>query len=202
MADNVAILCFLEDAAQEKLIPALLRRLIAEAGQPLEKFTISILYNRGGASLQAYKQFLEDYKNEVRPKADLLVVGSDANCKGFAVRRSWILKQINKYQWQNVIAAVPDPHIEHWYLLDLPALSRASGVKIAGGLPEQKCAKDAYKKQLRHAFANSGIEPPLGGAEYGEKLAELMDLYSAGKIDNSFKHFVDSFRDWLKNRMQ
>lgn len=202
MADKYRIVCFLEDTAQEKLIPELLRRLIDESGLTPERFEISLRYTRGGASLRAFKQFIADSKKDPQLKADLLVVGSDANCKGFATRRDWIMKQTAKADYQDVITAIPDPHIERWYLLDLVALSKAAETPLQGSPPAYKCAKDHYKKLLRDDFKGSGIEPPFGGVEYGQLLARQMDLYAADKQDRGLADFLNTFQSWLKRIQQ
>ena len=197
MVAKYRVACFLEDAAQESLVPALFLRLVREEGLLREDFQVEVLYARGGASLGALKAFVADSIKTKSLRADLLIVGSDANCKGFVKRREWIARQTRKSQYNGVIAAIPDPHIERWYVLDLAALGRASGVKITVQLPDHKCDKNYYKHILRNAFRGTGIEPPLGGSEFGGLLAEEMDLYAAGKKEHSLADFVDGVRGWL-----
>ena len=199
MAVKYRIACFLEDAAQDSLIPALFSRILRERKLPEEQYHIYTLYNRGGASLRAYTDYLLETKRDPSKKVDLLIVGSDANCKGVTKRREWITSQTYGLDLApDIIPAVPDPHIERWYLLDLPALSKVSGVELSGGLPTLKCNKDVYKNLLKEVFLSSGIEPPLGGAEYGKLLADHMDLYSSGKKEHSFAEYISAVGDWLK----
>ena len=202
MAAKYRVVFFLEDAAQENLIPDLFRRLIVESGLDLEEFQLDVLYARGGAALRALRDFIRDSKRLKHLDADLLVVGSDANCKGFTARRDWIAKQTAKTEYKDVVSAIPDPHIERWYLLDMAALAAAADVALTGAAPAYKCDKDHYKKLLRDAFRDSGIEPPLGGSEFGPSLAQKMDLYAAGKQDHGLAAFVDDVRAWLKRIQQ
>ncbi len=100
-----------------------------------------------------------------------------------------------------VIAAVPDPHVERWYLLDLPALENAAGVKLSVQHVPEKCEKDFYKKLLRQAFEGTEIAPPLGGIEYGERVALEMNLYNASKQDHGLGDFVGCLRAWLRRQV-
>ncbi len=42
-------------------------------------------------SLRAFRDFLKDARRPGHLSADLLVVGVDANCKGFSVRRDLVM---------------------------------------------------------------------------------------------------------------
>jgi hypothetical protein len=198
MAARRRVAFFLEDTAQEALIPALFRRLVEEEGYPTDQCEYFVLSARGGGSLKSLKQFLKDAKRRSHLAADVLVVGSDANCKGFVSRRDLISHIAAKSPFEIVIPAIPDPHIERWYLLDMQALRQASGVPIVGDVPAYKCDKHRYKILLRDAFRESGIIPPMGGIEYGELVAANMDLYSACKLDAGLAAFVDRVRSWIR----
>ena len=198
MAAKHIIAYFLEDAGQEAIIPPLVKRLIREAGKPTENFEHHPLNARGGRSISSYKEFLADAKRNNHLPADLLVVGSDGNCKGFATRRDEINAVAANPPYPTVVTAVPDPHVERWYLLDPSALSKAAGISKMPALPAHKCEKDYYKQLLRSAFNNSSIIPLLGGTEYGPLVAAEMDLYAASKADHGFAEFIDGVKSWLK----
>jgi hypothetical protein len=117
MAAKHVIAYFLEDIGQEAIIPPLVRRLIREAGKPAENFDHRTLNARGGGSISSYKSFLADAKRRMHLPADLLIVGSDGNCKGFATRRNEITAVGANPPYPIVVTAVPDPHVERWYLL-------------------------------------------------------------------------------------
>ncbi len=198
MAAKYIIAYFLEDAGQEAIIPPLVKRLIREANKPLEDFDHRTLNARGGGSIASYRRFLEDAKRRMHLPADLLIVGSDGNCKGFATRRNEIIAVAANPPYPIVVTAVPDPHIERWYLLDPSALSKAAGVTKMPALPAHKCEKDYYKQLLRSAFIHSPVIPLLGGTEYGALVADKMDLYAASKADHGLAEFIDGVKSWVK----
>lgn len=198
MAGELRVAFFLEDSAQEAIIPPLFQRLATEEGFTPNQIVAQVLTARGGGSLAAFRQFLKDAKRRGHLNADLLVVGVDANCKGFTVRRDLVMKAAAKSSYGEIIAAIPDPHVERWYLLDVPALSQAAGVPIVASVPAYKCEKNRYKTLLRQAFFNTGVTPPLGGLEYGAVVAQHMDLYATCKEDHGLNDFVEKARACLK----
>lgn len=197
---NLTVAFFLEDVGQEAIIPPIFKRVAVEEGIGPEELECRILHSRGGGSLSAYTKFLKDAKKSRHAGANLLVVGSDGNCKGFATRRDQILQKAIGSPFAEVIAAVPDPHVERWYLLDIPALESAADVHITLPPVPQKCEKDFYKHLLRRAFDGTEVIPPLGGIEYGERIADGMDLYNAGKQDHGLGDFVEKSRAWLRRQ--
>lgn len=199
MAGERRVAFFLEDSAQEAIIPPLFSRLAAEAQWTQNELDLRVLSARGGGSLRAFRDFLKDARQRGHLNADLLIVGVDANCKGFTVRRDLVVKAAGRSTtYPAVITAIPDPHVERWYLLDLSALGKAAGTPIAASVPAYKCEKNHYKTLLKAAFANSGITPPLGGLEYGPLVAQHMDLFAAAKQDHGLSDYVEKVRAWLK----
>ena len=198
MAGERRVAFFLEDSAQEAIIPPLFRRLAAEEGFASNQIVVQVLSARGGGSLAAFRKFLKDARQRRHLNADVLVVGVDANCKGFTVRRDHVMKAAAKSPYPEVLTAIPDPHVERWYLLDVAALSQAAGSSIAAAVPAYKCEKNHYKTLLRKAFVDTGIAPPLGGLEYGPELAQHMDLYAASKQDHGLNDYLEKARAWLK----
>ncbi len=198
MAAERRVAFFLEDSAQEAIIPPLFRRLAREEGLPLHQLTVQVLSARGGGSLSAFQKFLNDARQRGHLNADLLIVGADANCKGFTARRDVVLKAAAKSPYPEIVTAIPDPHVERWYLLDQTALSQAAGTAIATSPPAYKCEKNHYKQLLKQAFLSTGIAPPLGGLEYGPVIAQRMDLYSAAKQDHGLNDYIENARAWLK----
>lgn len=197
---NLTVAFFLEDVGQEAIIPPIFKRVAVEEGIGPEDLECRILHSRGGGSLSAYAKFLKDAKKSRHATANLLVVGSDGNCKGFADRRDQILKKAIGSPFTEVIAAVPDPHVERWYLLDIPALESAADVHINLPPVPKKCEKNFYKRLLRQAFDGTEVNPPLGGIEYGERIALRMDFFDAGKQDHGLGDFVEKSRAWLRRQ--
>lgn len=54
---------FLEDSAQEALIPNLVRRLIGEEGKNPADYDPQVWSSRGGGSIRAYRNFIKSVKN-------------------------------------------------------------------------------------------------------------------------------------------
>jgi hypothetical protein len=200
MAGKRRVAFFLEDSAQEAIIPPLFLRLAEEEGFFPLQFELQVLHARGGASISAFRAFLKDARKRLGLRADLLVVGSDANCKGFTARRDTISIVATKFPFQEIVTAIPDPHVERWFLLDMNALSQASGVSLTVSPPAYKCDKNRYKTLLRHAFRGTDVTPPLGGIEYGPIVAKSMDLYKAAKDDHGLGDFIEKTRSWLKRQ--
>lgn len=199
MGDKQRVAFFLEDSAQEAIIPPLFYRLAAEAHWTESELDLRVLSARGGGSLRAFRNFLKDARRSGHLSADLLIVAVDANCKGFSAQRDLVLKAAgSSATYPTVVTAIPDPHVERWYLLDLSALAKAAGTPIAASVPAYKCGKNHYKTLLRAAFADSHIAPPLGGLEYGPLVAQHMDLFAAAKQDHGLADYVEKARAWLK----
>jgi len=196
--DKYKIILFLEDNAQEVFIRALVERLISDEGKNLNDYEFRLLNSRGGGSIRAYKDFIKQVRKRNHLSADVLIVGSDGNCNGFLKRKQQLLDASINIPYPEVITAVPDPHIERWYMLDNKALSNAAGVPVRVVSLKVKCDKNHYKTLLKESFADQNLFPPLGGAEYGSLIAKSMDLYVAGKIDRSINDFVDQVLSWLR----
>ncbi len=198
--DKSKIIFFLEDAAQESFIRAMVERLIHDEGKDVSDYALHVLSSRGGGSIRAYKDFLIQAKKRNYLDADVLVVGSDGNCNGFVKRKQQLLDASKGLSYPEVISAVPDPHIERWYLLDSQALADAAEVPVKVVSPIAKCDKNHYKNLLKKALTDQGVFPLLGGAEYGEIVAKSMNIYAAGAVDHSLRDFIDQVRSWIKRR--
>lgn len=90
----------------------------------------------------------------------------------------------------HLVFAIPNPHIERWYLEDQGAwvqvLPGARAKKI-----KYKCERDRYKNELKKAIRAAGVEPLLGGAEYGEEIAKALN---SQQLDRSFQDFWRDLR--------
>ena len=96
----------------------------------------------GGQSIREYRNFLKDMS---RMKGnfpfDILIVASDGNCKGNVEKRD----QLMRYAQKDIVAfvdrlvcAIPDPHIEKWYMSDPKGFNRAIGSGILPVLPSSR----------------------------------------------------------------
>lgn len=194
MVDKIQIAISVEDNAQEQFIKGIIKRILGENNLSEDDYEITALCNRGGKSLQALKAFIHEGKRVSYRTKDILIIGSDANCMGFNERKKQIDKITSDSPYKNIITAIPNPHIERWYIMDPHALKEAVDPGISVNLPSYKCEKGFYKKLLKNAFHAVGIYPPLGGGEYGEEIAMHIDIYECGKLDRGFKEFIDQLR--------
>jgi len=198
--DEMRIGYFLEDIGQERFLTALVNRIAQEMGLPSHGLRHEVRNATGGrgAVLDELRRFLRDVNHERERPFALLIVAIDGDCHGYRERRDEIRAIVEQSGYPGpVICAVPDPHIERWYLADPHGLQQVLEVGSIPKVPAYKCERGRYKQALREAIRQTGIAPPLGGLEYGSDIAETLDLYAVGKVDVGFKHFVDELRAGL-----
>jgi hypothetical protein len=187
------LLLFVEDSAQEKFLRAMLQRLAREAGLEV---TIRVRTATGGVSkvLVQLSDFIAEVERNLASLPDGLVVAVDANCKGYTQRRRIAEDRAGKYK-DLVVYAIPDPHIERWFLLD----SEAFRVVLGRGCnaPDAKCEKQRYKRLLSRAVLDAGVQPLLGGIEYAEDLVAHYHFQRVSDNDSSFNKFLTEVRTWL-----
>jgi len=181
---------FVEDYAHEMVIGHLMGRMAREFGIPITMDKRSV--RRGyGAVIRELKQFLRDIRREKGGYSDLVVVATDANCKGMNERIKEI-SGVTEGNPQRIVCAVPDPHIERWLLVDSAAFKTVFGHGCEA--PDQKCERDRYKKLLVDNILSAGISPSIGGIEYSEDLVEAMNLERTARNDVSFNYFFKELR--------
>ena len=185
---------FLEDIAHEKFVTALVRRVGKEAGLAPEALEY-IVYNASGGkgrTMTELRRFLRDAQRGIIPPTPVLVVAIDGNCQGYTEKYNEIRRVAEDYGYAGqLVCAIPDPHIERWYMADPGGLQQAIGAGVRPVLPAYKCERGQYKRAILGVFADVGIKPLLGGAEYGDAVVEAMNLYAAQQADPALKHFVD-----------
>lgn len=189
---------FLEDVAHEKFVTALVRRVAVEAGLATDELH-SIVYNASGGKGQVMhelQRFLRDVQRELVPPTPILIVTIDGNCRGYVDKRNEIGQLADRYCYRGkLVCAIPDPHIERWYIADPGALQQVLQARTRPEAPAYKCERGRYKRALLDVFADVGVRPLLGGAEYGSDIVAAMDLYAAQRADSALKHFVDQLKD-------
>ncbi|MGB0561427.1 MAG: hypothetical protein ACPGVO_06450 [Spirulinaceae cyanobacterium] len=188
---------FLEDIGHEDFIISLLKRIESEFNVELEIIPRNV---RGGCGkmISELKQFLRDLERSKDILPDLIVVARDANCKGVAARERElddVVKQSNLDQ-SIFIYAIPDPHLERWLLLDSHAFKLVLGRGCQA--PDLKCDRNRYKKLLREAVRNAGVQPLLGGLEYTDEIVAAMDLDRVKGVDHSLGRFIGELRARFK----
>lgn len=198
--DKISIGYFLEDIAQEDFLKSLVARVAQEIGLAHQEVRHEVRNATGGQGmvLNELKRFLRDVGREREHPFALLVIAIDGNCRGYREKRDDILEIVERSGYPGpVVCAVPDPHIERWYLADSRGLQQVLDTDIVPKVPDYKCQRDLYKQALHEAIRRTGIIPLLGGVEYGSDIAENLDLYTVGRTDAGFKHFIDELRSGL-----
>jgi len=191
---------FLEDVGQEAFLVALVERIAKEEGLACDDLHHDRRSTTGGrgTTVSELRRFLLDVRRGYERPFDLLVVAIDGNCQGYVDKRNELDHTVAQTRYPGkVVCAIPDPHIERWYLIDTHALRKVIGPEIHPDVPTYKCERQRYKNALRQAFIQAGIIAPLGGIEYGREVAATLDLYAVGKADAGFRHFVDELRTAL-----
>jgi hypothetical protein len=178
---KLRILYFLEDRAQEGLIKALVKRIAIEESFPEEDLNHDVRSGRGGSKvLNEFKSFLKHSEYEAR-EVDLLVVSKDGNCKGYNRGKRELeqcVESVPHFQGR-VAFAVPDPHIERWFIKDQRAFKQGIGIDKSPRLPAYKCKKDYYKEILYQALREANVSSLFGGVEYAEQIVENMENLSS-----------------------
>lgn len=192
------ILLFVEDSAQEKFLSALLKRMAAERSIPL---LVRVRTARGGLAkvLGQLEDFADDVQEGRVRLPEGLVIGVDANCRGFQDRRRAVQERAGRLG-ELIVHAIPDPHIERWFLLDGEAFKTAVGKGCKA--PDAKCEKERYKRLLNTAVLEAGVQPLLGGLEYAEDIVKDYHIQRVADLDESFGKLVAEFRTWLNRQRQ
>lgn len=179
------VVCFCEDIAHERFIRALIQRAAEVKNTAVQIKMLNATH--GSRVWLELRQYLKELKASQGSLPDVLVVVMDGNCKKASEVRRAIEQEVEKLGLAipHLVCAIPDPHIERWYLDD----QRAFKSVLPNSQPQKlryKCERDRYKKALRDAIRAAGVEPSLGGAEYGEEVAKVL---SPDRLDRSFRDF-------------
>lgn len=190
------IALFVEDFAHQKVIGALVQRLADEYSTDV-RFNWRSAVRGHGRVVRELRDYLRDLRGQGSPLPDLIIVATDANCRGLNER---VREMDQLTPPAPMILAIPDPHIERWLLLDSAAFKTAVGRGCDA--PDRKCNRDLYKQRLIAAIHVAGIMPSLGGIEFAEDIVQSMDINRAKRADRSFQRFVDPlvnvFQQWQR----
>ena len=195
------IALFGEDYAHQQIGGALVKRLACEHGIGVRPDWRNAIGGHGRV-VQESGRYLRDLARQGGRSPHLIVVATDANCKGREKRAKELHKEYRDHKAPpRIVLAIPDPHIERWLLLDGAAFKAVFGRGCKA--PDRKCDRGRYKRSLAEAIRAAGIEPSLGGVEFAEDIVKAMDLRRIGSgktADGSFRRFVEEldgvFRGW------
>ena len=183
------IALFVEDYAHQQIIGALVRRISVECDIAI-RLDWRVAVGGHGKVITELNNYMRDLKQQGSPWPDLIVVATDANCKGLNERAREI---VVRDDLAPMILAIPDPHIERWLLLDGAAFKVVFGKGCDA--PDQKCDRGRYKQRLIEAIYATGTIPILGGIEYAEDIVEQININRAARVDRSFRRFVADLRN-------
>ncbi len=189
---------FLEDIGQERLISALAERVASSLSIEASHHVHNATGGRGSV-MSELRRYLSDARHDRVPVHPVLVVAIDGNCSGYQGKKQQIDDIRGRTAYPGtVVYAIPDPHVECWYLADLEAFSQAVAGSRPKALSQTKCKRDYYKRTLLEAFLTAGFRPQLGGAEYARDIVARMDLTRAGRSDRALNHFLNDLRSALR----
>jgi len=135
------VLLFVEDDAQEVFIRRLVECLAQKDGIRL---TITVCAAGGyGRVLRQLQNFVKHWKMGRALLPDGIVVAVDANCRGSTQRRDQMDDKAGELK-DRIVHAIPDPHIERWFLLDGNAFKKVLGRGCQA--PDDKCEKEPLQK--------------------------------------------------------
>ncbi len=143
------------------------------------------------------RQHLREVNRGELPMPDLLVIIIDGNCEKPTKVRKKVKELAQEGRIPLVVCGVPDPHIERWYLEDPQAWRQVLPGATVAHL-RRRCERDYYKNALRETIRQAGVEPSLGGAEYGQDLTAAIDPYRLGQKDRSFRDFWQQLMNAFK----
>ncbi len=197
MVEEVIVLYFVEDPAQESFITTVIRRIAAGEGIPAQRVSLSgWAVQDGSKAIAEFRHFVQEAGDDLWASADIFVVGFDANREGVSERRKqlrMITKPLDIALQDRIAFAVPDPHIERWYLEDQQAFNSVFGPGSAPAMPSYRTDKDYYKLLLHDAIARTGHDSLLGVSAYGEDIA-LAVKFDVLSNDRGFKLFRKDLR--------
>ena len=187
---------FVEDTAHEDFLTALIQRL-ADSYNIEINIRLSSVRGGHGKVIMELEQYLRDLQHYKEGLPDLIIVGTDSNCKGFSERETEI-NQVTSDLADLVITMIPEPHIERWLLLDSEAFKMVFGKGCP--VPDQKCERDRYKNMLLNAIYQATMVSPLDAIERVGELVDAIDLQRMAQNDRSIQRFLNTlqrrFRTW------
>ena len=186
------IALFVEDYAHRQVIGALVQRIAEECEIAIHLDWRNAVRGHGKV-IAELNDYMRDLRRQGGPWPDLIVVATDANCKGINERTREIG---GRDEPAPMILAIPDPHIERWLLLDGAAFKAVFGKGCDA--PDQKCDRNRYKQRLIEAIHATGTMPILGGIEYAEDIVQQININRAVQMDRSFRRFVEELRDMFQ----
>ena len=178
---------FYEDAAHEAVVGAFFRTHCDAIGV---NALLRVRNNAGGhgAMTHAVRSFFSATKRgEIA--GDAFLIARDGNGIG-VVERERELKAICEQLEIAVpiVYAIPEPHIEHWLLLDPHAIKTVFGVRFDEVAHHPN--RGGYKNALAQVCVAANINSPTGGIEFADDIVAVANLQQIRQRDNSVDRFL------------
>lgn len=192
------IVLFVEDFGHDEVIRSIIKKVNLVYNIQLNLIPRNVTGGHGRV-LKEFEIFLREISKNQQHIPDMVIIGSDTNCKGFVRYKKEIKSIIEKYPLINdiTVLATPHPHVERWLLLDGSAFKDIIGHGC--NAPDKKCGKDRYKQLLIGAIRKAGKTVRQSGFEYAHDIIMRMD-YNRITIDKSISTFIDGikrkFAEW------
>jgi hypothetical protein len=187
---------FVEDEAHEMFLIALIQRLANAHNIEINIKASSVRGGRGKV-ITELRQYKRDLQRNREDLPDLIIVGTDSNCKGLSECETEI-SQVTSDLGDMIITMIPEPHIERWLLLDSEAFKTVFGKGCP--VPDQKCERGRYKNMLLNAIYQATMVFPLDAIERVDELVNVMNLQRMAQSDRSIQRFFNPlqrrFRTW------
>lgn len=199
---RVDIGLFAEDDGHESLVGGLIERVAAEEDLSASVFVRSA-HGGFGPAIRKLKSYVRDQTSGLENFHEILVVATDANCRGARDRQSSIRAAVGDSYAGSVVAATPEPHVEFWYLADPHAIGVIADSAYVADVPPRKCERSRYKRALKRALEEAGCPTIAGGVEYGRDIAAAMDLDVASRTSDELREFITELRrEFIRIRSQ
>jgi hypothetical protein len=199
---QIRIAYFFEDVAHENFIRALVWRVYSERFSGGVRLKEDILNRQGGSVIEnRFRAYMSKWKKKQDKdlEYDLIIVVRDQNCRG----KAKTLKVFHdgsrraEYPEHAIAYALPDPYIERWYLADPEGFRAAVKGRQAPdqlGYHHDKKHKDYYKDQVVAILQKNDITSLQAGAEYGDLIAQNINIQKVGSVDENFRDFIQSLQ--------
>lgn len=184
----IEIALFGEDFAHQTVVGTLVQRIARDFELNTHLRWISSVGGHGKVFTEI-RLYLQELKRSAGPYPGVIIVATDANCRGLNERTREFEALASQVP---IVLAIPDPHVERWLLLDGAEFRYVFGRGC--DLPPYKCERDEYKKLLVSNIHEAGVEPTIGGIEFGSDLIMAMDIDRAAQVDPSLNRFVTDLR--------
>lgn len=155
----IRVAVFYEDDGHRSLITPLVRRIAAEEG-----VQVSVDERNATGGIPAALAKLRQYGRDLQRGLDyheVLVIAIDGNCGTYSSRRDQVADLVGEEYAGCLVVAVPDPHVERWYLAAPRALQQAAGLTQTPPLPPpDKCDHQLQASPARSVRHRGGPSSP------------------------------------------